>query len=195
MHCTPGFQYLPLAPAMPAAAAGSGYCRISGMPKQDNSGEPPAGGLMAWFRHAFAVEKYDEDCLSAEDKAILTKVANRVHEKNMTAATILWVESHRNLNFIGSQLMVFSQPFFDMTHPLLNAVLNRFGVHIPPADFPKLAAALEKRYSIEYFVQQLERLSAEDYNNKSPNTQAASTAADAGEEKTAETTTRQKDKD
>lgn len=165
------------------------------MPKQNNSGDPPAGGLLAWFRHAFAVDKYDENSLSEEDKAILEKVARRIHEKKMTAATILWAESHRNLNFIGSQLMIFSQPLFDITHPLFNSVLNRFGIHVPPADFDKLARALEKRYSIEYFVQQLERLSAEDYNNKPPNAQAVTTASDAGEDQAEETTTRQKDKD
>lgn len=163
------------------------------MPTQDNSSDPPSGGLIAWFRHAFAVDKYDEDSLSEEDRAILVKVATRIHQKKMTAATILWVESHRNLNFIGSQLMVFSQPLFDMTHPLFNAVLNRFGIHIPPEDFPILARALEKRYSIEYFVQQLERLAAEDYNNKSPKTSAGSTVQDAGEEQAEETTTKQKD--
>jgi hypothetical protein len=143
------------------------------MADENNSGDSRAGGLLAWFRHAFAVEKYDESSLNETDKQILTKVAQRIHEKKMTAATILWAESHRNLNFIGSQLMVFSQPLFDMTHPLFNAVLNRFGIHIPPEDFPKLAKALEKRYSIEFFIQQLERLSIEDYNKESPGPSAA----------------------
>jgi hypothetical protein len=156
------------------------------MPTQgENGGDPPRGGLMAWFRHAFAVEKYDETSLDEDDKEILARIAQRIHEKKMTAATILWAESHRNLNFIGSQLMVFSQPLFDITQPLFNAVLNRFGIHVSPADFPKLARALEKRYSIEYFVQQLERFAADDYNGSSPPAPATSTeaeGADGGQE-------------
>ena len=138
------------------------------MPDNNEQDKQMPRGLRAWWRHAFAVDKYDEDSLSDEDKAILRKVAERIHAKKMTSAAILWVESHRNLNFIGSQLMVFSQPLFDMTHPMFNAVLNRFGMHIPPADFPKLARALERRYSIEYFVQQLEELAATDYNKSLP---------------------------
>lgn len=148
----------------------------------DSRNDVPASGFWSWFRHAFAVDKYDEDSLSEDDKEILARVARRIHEKNMTAATILWVESHRNLNFIGSQLMVFSQPLFDMTHPLFNAVLNRFGIHISPADFPKLANALEKRYSIEYFLQQLERYAAEDYNGSSPNATAAPAGAEGADD-------------
>jgi len=152
------------------------------MPIQGDSGkDPPQGGLLAWFRHAFAVEQYDEASLNVDDKEILERIARRVHEKKMTAATILWVESHRNLNFIGSQLMVFSQPLFDMTHPLFNAVLNRFGIYIAPADFPKLARALEKRYSIEYLIQQLERFAAEDYNDASPHAPATSTEAEGAD--------------
>jgi hypothetical protein len=152
--------------------------------KADNSREEAArGGFWSWFRHAFAVDKFDESSLSDDDKEILARVALRVHEKKMTAAAILWVESHRNLNFIGSQLMVFSQPLFDMTHPLFNAVLNRFGIYIPPADFPRLARALEKRYSIEYFLQQLERCAAEDYNDGSPSAPAAAAGAEEADGK------------
>lgn len=152
------------------------------MPASSDSGDDaPQRGLLAWFRHAFAVEQYAEDSLTEDDKEILARIARRIHEKKMTAATILWAESHRNLNFIGSQLMVFSQPLFDMTHPLFNAVLNRFGIHVSPADFPKLARALEKRYSIEYFVQQLERLAAEDYNGSSPQEPAPSTEAEGAD--------------
>ena len=52
--------------------------------------------------------------------------------------------------------MVFFQPFFEMTHPLLNGVLRYFGLAIPPAEYPQLMSAFEKRYSVEYFLQQLE---------------------------------------
>jgi len=136
--------------------------------------EKPRGGFMNWLKYAFAVDKYDESSLSETDKDVLSRVAKRIHEKQLTPAAILWAHSHRHMNFIGSQLLVFARPIFDLTHPVLNSLLGRFGMHISPADYPKLQIALEKRYSIEYFVQQLEALSAGDYNTRS--------AADGAEE-------------
>ena len=82
----------------------------------------------------------------------------------VTAAAIVWVESNRHMNFIGSQFLVMFQPIFDLLHPVVNPILGKFGMHIPPEKLPKLQAALEKRYSVEYFIQRLEACVATDYN-------------------------------
>lgn len=119
-------------------------------------------GFRAWLKHAFAVEPYDESSLSAEEKEALERLAARIHEKRLSSAAILWVQSNRHFNWLSSQVMVMFQPIFDMTHPLLNAILRNFGLAIPPAEYPKLVAAFEKRYSVEYFVQRLEALVAGD---------------------------------
>jgi hypothetical protein len=66
------------------------------------------------------------------------------------------MQSNRHLNFLGSQAMVAAQPMFELTHPVLNGVLRHFGLNVPPEDYPLLTTAFEKRYSIEYLVQQLE---------------------------------------
>lgn len=137
------------------------------MPDNDQDKLHKPRSWREWWRHAFAVEKYSESSLSSEDKDTIISLAKRIHGRGMTAPAILWAESHRYLNFIGSQVLVMFQPIFDMTNPFLNSLLGRFGIHIPSEEYPKLYTALEKRYSIEYFIQQLEALSAKDYNKGS----------------------------
>jgi hypothetical protein len=139
---------------------------------EPSSGERPRG-VIAWLKHAFAVDRYDESSLGKEDKEILERLARRIHEKKMTAPAILWAESHRYLNFLGSQVLVMLQPVFDLSNPFLNMLLGRFGIHISPDDYRKLITALEKRYSVEYFIQQLEALAAAGYNTPSAKTRAA----------------------
>ena len=137
------------------------------MPENDRDKLLKPRGWRHWWQHAFAVEKYDESSLSEDEKNTLLNLAKRIHDRGMAAPAIVWAESHRYLNFIGSQALVMFQPIFDMTNPFLNALLGRFGMYIPPEEYPKLYSALEKRYSIEYFIQQLEALSAKDYNKGS----------------------------
>ena len=148
---------------------------------EDEPQERPRG-FRAWLRHAFAVERFDESSLSDEDKDVLGRLAQRIHDKKLTSAAILWADSHRHLNFLGSQLLVFARPVFDFTHPLLNTLLGRFGLYIPPADYPKLQNALEKRFSIEFFVRRLEALSAAGYNDRpaasAPDEEAANSPED-----------------
>ena len=122
--------------------------------------QPPARGFRAWLKHAFAVEAYDESVLGAEEKQAIERLAARIHEKGLTSAAILWVQSNRHFNWVSSQFMVMFQPIFEMTHPVLNSILRNFGLAIPPQEYPKLVSAFEKRYSIEYFVQRLEALAA-----------------------------------
>jgi len=149
------------------------------MPEDKQNGNDEPRGWKAWLKHAFHVEPYDETSLSEEDREILDRVAERIHDKKMTPAAIMWAESHRNLNFVGSQLMVMAQPAFEMTHAFINFALGKLGIYIPPADYPKLQAALEKRYSIEYFIQRLEALTATDYNTGSTETRAEDCEAEA----------------
>ena len=145
---------------------------MGAMPDENSNGKDKPRGFKAWLKHAFHVEPYDETSLSEEDRDVLERVAQRIHDKKMTPAAIMWAESHRNLNFIGSQLMVMAQPAFEMTHAFINFALGKLGIYIPPEDYPKLQTALEKRYSIEYFIQRLEALGATDYNTGSTETRA-----------------------
>lgn len=130
--------------------------------------EEPPRGFWNWLKYAFAVEKYDESSLDPADKDALQRFAERIHAKGLTSAAILWMQSNRHMNFLGSQAMVLAQPVFEMTHPLLNAVLRNFGLNVPPEDYPLLVSAFEKRYSVEYLVQRMEALLAEEPGSSGP---------------------------
>jgi len=132
----------------------------------DSGGERPPGGLKGWLRHAFAVEPFDESCLLPEEKAVLERLARQIHSRRLTSPAILWLQSNRHMNWLGSQFLIMLAPFFDMTHPFANAMLRNFGLNLPPADYPVLCQALEKRYSVEYLVQRLEARAAGEYNDQ-----------------------------
>lgn len=135
--------------------------------KQDGDEKPRRRTIREWFRHAFKVEDYSESVLSEQDKAVLKGLARRVSDRRVAGAAILWIYSHRNLNFVGSQALIVLEPFFEATHPFLNAFLKYFGLNLKPEEYQHLALALEKRYSIEYLVEQLEEMADGDYNKRS----------------------------
>jgi hypothetical protein len=122
--------------------------------------------VKALLAHAFAIEAYDETSLSEDERAALLRVAEAVHAKRLTAAVIAYVEAHRNFNFFGSQALVFVSPLYDLGKGYLNALLRFLGFRkgnvlaLSTEEMNVLAGALEKRYSIEYFIQRLEELEA-----------------------------------
>lgn len=126
----------------------------------------PPSRFKAWLAHAFAIEAYDETSLSEVERASLTRVAEAVHGRGLTAAVIAYVEAHRNFNFFGSQALVFATPLYDLGKGYVNALLRFLGFRkgavlaLSTEEMNVLAGALEKRYSIEYFVQRLEELEA-----------------------------------
>lgn len=151
--------------------------RLMADDEHGGEGERP-GDLAAWLRHAFAVDSYDESSLAEQDKRILTKIAQQIHQRRLTSAAILWIHSNRHMGWLASQALVMFGPIFDMTHMFFNAFSRNLGLYVSPTDYPKLHAALEKRYSIEYFIQQLESLAAGDYNTGSPEQQVSPSGDD-----------------
>jgi hypothetical protein len=137
------------------------------------------GRFKEWCRHAFEIEAYDESSLSEDERALLDRLARWVHERQLTAAAIMWVDSNRHLNFLSSQALVFAQPIYDLSHPLLKFLLKRHKFDIPPEELMKLAATLEKRFSIEYFVRRLEAFASGEYNN-GPGSASTASEPEAG---------------
>ena len=76
--------------------------------------------------------------LPEEESAVLDKLARKVVEKGMTVPAILFLESVKPLNFIGSQAMVFFEP-------IVQTVFNI-------KDYDTLRQALEKRQTIEILL-------------------------------------------
>ncbi|HDH99802.1 MAG TPA: hypothetical protein ENF74_02295, partial [Firmicutes bacterium] len=63
--------------------------------------------LWAKLRSAFSVE---EEELSEEELALVEKVARAVARRGLATPALMFLESVRPLNFIGSQAMIFLEP-------------------------------------------------------------------------------------
>lgn len=79
---------------------------------------------------------------SEDDEALLARIADQVVRRRLAPVAILFLESVKPLNFVGSQLMVFMDP-----------ILKLF-VTIP--DYEKLVKLLEERGGIERLIQAIE---------------------------------------
>ena len=90
----------------------------------------------------------DKNPLSPEENLVVDKVARKVVEKGMTVPAILFLESVKPLNFIGSQALVFFEPI----------VQTLFNFN----DYNTFQTALEKRESIEVLLLRIEELDAVD---------------------------------
>jgi hypothetical protein len=80
----------------------------------------------------------EKPALPAEEDAVLEKLAKKVVEWKMAVPAILFLESVKPLNFIGSQTMVFFEP-------IIQTVFNI-------KDYDTFRVALEKRETIEILL-------------------------------------------
>lgn len=99
--------------------------------------------------HAFAVK--DEEGFSPEELQFMEKVADFICRRRLEAAAIMGLVTVKPLGFLGSQLLIFLEPFLV---PFFNEV-----------EYHKLVSILSKREGIEVFVQLLEKKSAEKKKN------------------------------
>ena len=97
---------------------------------------------MSLFSRNAEMPNGPEPILPQEEDAILEKVAIKVVERGMAVPAILFLESVKPMNYIGSQAMVFFEP-------IVQAVFNF-------KDYDTLRSALEKRESIEILLLKIE---------------------------------------
>jgi hypothetical protein len=83
-----------------------------------------------------------ENPLPEEEDRVLEKLAKKVVEWRMAVPAILFLESVKPLNYIGSQAMVFFEP-------IVQTVFNF-------RDYDTLRTALEKRHTIEVLLLKIE---------------------------------------
>ena len=88
----------------------------------------------------------EKEILPQEEDAVLEKLARKTVDKGMTVPAILFLESVKPLNFIGSQVLVFFEP-------IVQTVFNF-------KDYDTFRCALEKRESIEILITKIEALDA-----------------------------------
>ncbi len=87
--------------------------------------------------------------LPEEERAVIDKLARKVVEWQMTAPAIIFLESMKPLNFIGSQTMVFFEPIVQSVFAF--------------KDYETVRVALEKRETIEILLQRIESIDAEEH--------------------------------
>lgn len=89
------------------------------------------------FRHAFALTPMSPQ-YSAEDDALLRKIAGLIVKRGMAAPALLFLESVGPLNFLGSQVLHGLKPFLDLV--------------CDPRELDRLATMLERRDSVDKLI-------------------------------------------
>ena len=93
------------------------------------------------LRNAFSLES-PYGPLTDADRDLLDRLAHAVVERQMGTPAVLFLESVRPLNYIGSQAMVFLRPF-------LAGIFK-------PADYDRLTEIMERREGIAGLVNAIE---------------------------------------
>ncbi|MDX9858856.1 MAG: hypothetical protein RBT76_13775 [candidate division Zixibacteria bacterium] len=94
------------------------------------------------FGRSMQLPDPEKNPLPDEQEAVLDKVAFQVVKRGMTVPAIVFLESIKPLNYIGSQAMVFFEP-------IVQTVFNW-------RDYDALRLVLERRESIEILIQKVE---------------------------------------
>ncbi len=92
------------------------------------------------FKHAFATEG---EQLADNEIDLIRKLADFVVRRNMSVPAVMFLESVRPLNFVGSQAMVFFKP-----------ILSRF---FSRDEYDKMATVLEKRVVVDMLIKEIEQ--------------------------------------
>jgi hypothetical protein len=88
----------------------------------------------------------DEKALTADEQELLRKIAQKVVHWQMTVPAILFLESVKPLSYIGTQVMVFFEPF-------VSAVFS-------VKDYNLFRQMMENRENVERLLQKIEELDA-----------------------------------
>jgi len=102
---------------------------------------PRVARLARGLRHAFALDG-PLGPLTEADRELLARLASFVVKRRMAGPAILFLESLRPLNYVGSQAMVFLRPFIAQA--------------LGEKDYGRLAEALERREGIGALLDAIE---------------------------------------
>ncbi len=102
--------------------------------------------LVAGLRHAFSTAG-PHGPLTEADRELLRRLAKFIILRRMGTPAVLFLQSIRPLNYVGSQALQFLRPF-------LTAVFK-------PADYDRAAAILERREGVGALIEAIEARLAE----------------------------------
>ncbi len=92
------------------------------------------------FKHAFSTQG---ETLEDDDTVLIRKLADFVVRRNMSVPAVMFLESVRPLNFVGSQSMVFFKP-------ILSRFFSRY-------EYDRIANILEKREVVDLLIREIEQ--------------------------------------
>ncbi len=98
---------------------------------------------MGFFRGSMELPDPDKINIPEEENSVLEKLAKKVVDRGMTVPAILFLESVKPLNYIGSQAMVFFEP-------MVQSIFNF-------KDYDIMRIALEKRETLEILLLKIEK--------------------------------------
>ncbi|HUV30777.1 MAG TPA: hypothetical protein VMY05_06805 [Acidobacteriota bacterium] len=101
---------------------------------------------MSFLKGGINLPESEKNPFPEEEQAVLEKLARKTIEKGMTVPAILFLESVKPLNFIGSQILIFFEP-------IVQTIFNF-------KDYNTFRSALEKRESIEFLITRIEAFDA-----------------------------------
>ena len=101
------------------------------------------------FRHMFSMGAGDKEKegLTPQQEEILTKIAQKVVHWKMSVPAILFLESVKPLNYVGSQMMAFFEPFVQTVFSW--------------KDYDEFRKMMEERGTVEKLLQKIEQLDSE----------------------------------
>ena len=104
---------------------------------------------MAFLRDMFSMgpRRGENEPLSPRQEEILTKIAQKVVYWKMSVPAVLFLESVKPLNYVGSQMMAFFEPMFQ-------AVFSW-------KDYDEFRIMMEERGTVERLLRRIEQLDAE----------------------------------
>ncbi|HDS09941.1 MAG TPA: hypothetical protein ENN73_06915 [Firmicutes bacterium] len=89
-------------------------------------------------------ETDDSSELTEQDRILLDKIAKKIAYLGLSTPAIFFIEMHKPMNFLGSQLLVFLEP-------ILWGFFNS-------DEFRRFALILEKRDTLEVLLRRIEEL-------------------------------------
>ena len=98
------------------------------------------------LKHAFAVEPSGATEPTEDERRLVDRLCRAIVRRGLTSPALIALECSRPLNCIGSQFLLFVAPLAEIV--------------FPRDKYRTIIGFLERRGSVEYTCQQLERISS-----------------------------------
>lgn len=95
----------------------------------------------------FEMDVFDKGITEERRCELIEKIAKKIVDRRMAVPAILFLESMKPLSFVGSQIMIFFQPFFRTFFSL--------------REYDEIALMLEERDNVERLILAIEKIDSE----------------------------------